>query len=400
MSEFTDEELLAELGVSIETVNRGKYSALEERIIASFEDIQRFIEEHGHLPRHGEENDIFERLHAIRLDRIRELPEAKDLLSSIDKFGLLDADLENGSVGSDIEDEALLAELGVELTDESNVTVLKHVPTREEKRAADEIANRTKCEDFEKFEPLFAQAESELASGVRKSRRFSGDINISKGEFFILGGQMAYVAEKGNPFRAPNGETDARLRVIYSNGTESNLLQRSLQRALYKDEAGRRLTDPGAFDFGDEWEDGDVESGTIYVLRSHSDHPFIAENREVVHKIGVTSGKIETRLANAKLDATFLLADVEVIATYKLSGINRGKLEKILHRVFQAAQIDLSIEDRFGNPVRPREWFLVPLPVIDQAIGHIRDGSITDLVYDPSQAQLVPRSSACDSAKS
>ena len=194
----------------------------------------------------------------------------------------------------------------------------------------------------------------------------------------------------GEVFRTPNGEPDARLRVIYSNGTESDLLLRSLQRALYKDEAGRRITEPddGPL-FSSTWDEGDIESGTIYVLRSLSTNPFVAEHRELIHKIGVTGGKVETRVANAAQDATYLLADVEVVATYKLSGINRTKLEAIFHRIFAPAQLDLTIHDRFGNPVRPREWFLVPLHVIDDAVRAIQDGSITGLVYDPKAAQLV-----------
>lgn len=390
MPELTDDELLAELGVEAEPANKGRYTAAEERIIAGFEDIQRFYEEHGHLPRHGEHLDIFERLYAVRLDRIRSLPEAQTLLVEFDKYGLLHLSEQDPSVADELDDDDLLSELGVELSAEANVAVLKHVASREEKRAAEEIANRTKCEDFDAFRPLFDQAEVELQSGVRKTRRFSGDINISKGEFFILGGQMAYVAERGPTFKTPNGEPDARLRLIYSNGTETNLLLRSLQRALYKDDAGRRLSDPLAPSlFSDEWEEGDVSSGTIYVLRSHSEHPFIVQNWELVHKIGVTGGSVETRIANAKLDSTFLLADVELVATYKMSGINRSKLENILHRVFSPAQIDLTIEDRFGNPVQPREWFLVPLHVIDEVVEKIRDGSITRAKYDPSTARVV-----------
>ena len=201
---------------------------------------------------------------------------------------------------------------------------------------------------------------------------------------------IAYVAEVSEQFQTPDSHWDARLRVIYSNGTESNLLLRSLQKALYKDESGRRLVkpDPGPL-FRDTIEEGDHESGTLYVLRSLSTVPFIAEHRTVIHKIGVTGGQIQSRIANAALDPTFLLADVEVIATYKLAGINRIKIEKLLHRIFAKAQLDMSIKDRFGNPVKPREWFMLPLKVIDEAVVRIRDGTITKVVYDPQTASLI-----------
>ena len=234
------------------------------------------------------------------------------------------------------------------------------------------------------------QAIWELKSGVRKALRFGRDTSIAQGNYFIVGGQLAYVAEVGDTIKAPNGESDARLRVIYTNGTESNLLRRSLQRALYKDETGRRLTDTDMGPlFGDVPEPDDIEAGTIYVLRSLSDHPFVAEHRELIHKIGVTGGKVETRIAGAEKDATYLLAGVEVVATYKLHNLNRTRLENIFHRLFGAAQFDLTIEDRFGNPVKPREWFLVPLHVIDEAVERIRDGSIADMVYDLKTARLV-----------
>lgn len=216
--------------------------------------------------------------------------------------------------------------------------------------------------------------------------------DIKQGELFILGGQTVYVAEVGETIKAPNGETDARLRVIYSNGTESNLLLRSLQRALYKDEAGRRITEPVAGPlFTDNEDDDDQASGTIYVLRSKSDHPTVAAHREVLHKIGVTSGKVERRIANAKIDPTFLMADVEIVATYELFNINRTKLESVIHRVFGAAKLDIEIKDRFGKPVVPKEWFLVPRFVIDEAVARIKDGTITEFVYDPTSASLKER---------
>jgi hypothetical protein len=224
---------------------------------------------------------------------------------------------------------------------------------------------------------------------VRETRRFGENAEIKQGEFFIVGGQMAYVANMDDEFVAEYGRPDRRLRVIYDNATESDLLLRSLQRALYKDDAGRRITDPNAGPlFGSNAEDEDLESGTIYVLRSNSQHPDIAPHRDLIHKIGVTGGDVETRIANAVLDATYLLADVEIVATYKLCNINRSKLENLLHRVFAAARLDVTIEDRFGHPVRPREWYLVPLSVVDEVVERIKDRSITEFEYDPTNASL------------
>lgn len=390
MADMNDDDLLDALGVEVPSLKTANRTPREERIIAGFEDILRFYQTHGRAPLHGEGSDIFERLYAVRLDQLRKLPEVQTLLAELDGPGLL-----SGTVALDVDDldeDALLAELGVggEPTDQDDITVLRHVRSSTEKRAAEEIADRTPCADFDKFQPLFELTERDLKSGVRKTLRFGRDASIETGNYFIVGGQLAYVAEIGEAIKAPNGESDARLRVIYANGTESNLLRRSLQRALYKDDTGRRLTDPDMGPlFGDAPEPDDIESGTIYVLRSLSSHPFVAEHRELIHKIGVTGGKVEARIAGAEKDATYLLADVEVVATYKLHNLNRTRLENIFHRLFGAAQLDLTIEDRFGHPVKPREWFLVPLYVIDEAVERIRDGSVTDVVYDPHSARLV-----------
>ena len=390
MADMNDDDLLDALGVEVPSLKTANRTPREERIIAGFEDILRFYQAHGRAPLHGEDRDIFERLYAVRLDQLRKLPEAQTLLAELDGPDLL-----SGTVVLDVDDlneDALLAELGVggEPADQDDITVLRHVRSSTEKRAAEEIADRTPCADFYRFQPLFELAERDLKSDVRKTLRFGRDASIEAGNYFIVGGQLAYVAEIGETIKAPNGESDARLRVIYANGTESNLLRRSLQRALYKDDTGRRVTDPDMGPlFGNAPEPDDMESGTIYVLRSLSSHPFVAEHRELIHKIGVTGGKVEARIAGAEKDATYLLADVEVVATYKLHNLNRTRLENIFHRLFGGAQLDLTIEDRFGHPVKPREWFLVPLHVIDEAVERIRDGSVTDVVYDPHSARLV-----------
>ena len=395
--QFTEEDnaLLAELGVEVESKKASARTPQEERVIAGFEEIQRFVEEHGHPPQHGEDKDIFERLYAIRLDRLRELGEFRQLLELIDKDGLLDA---NGPVAvpldGDMDDDALLAELGVG-AETSDITELRHVRSSAEKKSAEEIANRQKCEDFERFKPLFEQVQNELDFGLRETRPFKRDAEIQPGQFFILGGQKSYVHGFGKEFETTEGRINRRMRVIFDNGTEINALLRSFQRALYKPENhGRRITDPAAGPlFSGEVADGDKTSGTIYVLRSKSDLPIVKEHREVLHKIGVTSGKVDRRIANAKVEATFLLADVEIVATYELYNINRSRLENLIHRIFGSARLDIEIKDRFGKPFIPREWFLVPLSAIDEVVARIKDGTIASFVYDPKSATLVRRGS-------
>jgi hypothetical protein len=394
---FSDEDdaLLAELGVEIDAKATSGRTAREERVIAGFEEIQLFVEQHGRRPQHGDERDIFERLYAVRLDQLRTQDDSRALLDPMDHQKLLtEVTATVVAVPDDISDDELLSQLGLDADGPANITDLRHVRSAADKRAAEEIANRERCEDFNSFKPLFDVIQNDLDSGTRITQLIRKDAGFLKtdiraGEFFILGGQVAYVAEVGAAFKAPNGETDARLRVIYSNGTESNLLLRSLQRALYKDESSRRISEPSAGPlFASASEADDLASGTIYVLRSKSNNPIVAANRELVHKIGVTGGDLAKRLANAKLDPTFLLAEVEVVATYKLFNIGRTKLENLIHRIFDPARLNIEIKDRFGSPVIPREWFLVPLFAIDDAVEKIKDGSITGYVYDPKTASL------------
>ncbi len=390
MSDLDLDELAGELAdFAPAKKKQATYTPREERIIAGFEDIERFYEEHGRLPQHGEERDIFERLYAVRLDRLRELEECRTLLASFDKHGLLDRVELAGAEAEELDPDDLMAELAG-LGEGDDITQLRHVRSADEKRAAEEIARREKCMDFEKFEPLFKQVKEDLANSTRVTRPFELKAEIRPGAFFIVFGQICYVAEMGEIFTNPQGRTDARLRVIFDNGTQSGMLMRSLQRQLNEDEAGRRITDPSPGPlFADQAEDGETETGTIYVLRSKSDHPVVAEHRQIMHKIGVTSGSVETRIAGAEKSSTYLLAGVEVAATYKVYGVNCQKLENLLHKVFLAAQINLSIPDRFGHMVKPREWFLVPLNVIDDAVQKIRDRSILEYRYDPQSASLV-----------
>ena len=385
-----DLELLDELGIDVAPEPSGQRSAREERIIAGFEEIERFVEEQGRLPQHGEEHDIFERLYALRLDRLRESAECRAVLEPLDSRRLLAAEVDTSpTLEADFDDETLLDSLGINAASENDVTQLTHVRSRSEIKAAEEIAQRTLCQDFDQFKPIFEQVQRDLETGARQTIKYQDNAAVNPSDLFILDGQKVMVVDTGEPFVSDYGRQDRRLRVVYDNATESDLLLRSLQRALNKDKVSRRITRP---DFGPLFSQveaaDDLPTGYIYVLRSQSDHPFITENRSVIHKIGVTGGDVKSRIANAKKDPTYLLADVEIVATFKLANINRTKLEALLHKVFDSARLELALPDRFGIPVQPREWFLVPLEVIEAVIEKIKEGTIDQFRYDPKTASL------------
>lgn len=394
------DELASELVEFAEPAQEVARSHLEERVIAGFEEIQRWVTEHGRAPRHGEGLDIFERLYAVRLDRILAQEDLRALVEPMDHQHLL---VGGGALAAPttLTDEELAAELAEIGDGASDITTLHHVRARAEIQAAEEIANRKPCADFEQFRARFEGVQADLKNRIRKALPFNKDVGnntdarVRVGDFYILGGQLAYVAELGELSPTPEGAPQARLRVIYNNKSESNLLMRSLQAALYKDSAGRRITDPVAGPlFADHAEDTDESTGTVYVLRSKSDHPDIASRRDLIHKIGVTGGEVPRRISQASTDATYLLAEVEVVSSYQLYNINRTKLENLLHRVFEPARLEITLVDRFGHPVSPREWFLVPLFVIDEVIERVKDGTITQYAYDPTRAALVQRASS------
>ncbi len=393
--EKTNQELLAELGVEVKQEKKAARTPKEERIIAGFEEIQRFVEEHGHAPKHGENKDIFERLYATRLDQIRKQEECRTLVEGIDHQGLLAGGLQVAEPPAEYNtDEELLAELGVEAPKEGDITYLKHVKSHDQKqadkKAAEEIANRTPCEDFDKFKPLFDKVQSDLKHGLVEAKLLTKNAQINKGDWFILFGQKVYVGDFSADRIYGYDKNDYRLRCIYDNGTESDLLLRSLQRLLFEDKASRRIISLSAGPLFDSVaEEDDLASGKVYVLRSCSNLPAVSENRDIIHKIGVTGGKVETRIVNSKIDPTFLMDEVEIVATYELYNINRTKLENLIHKFFESARLDIEVSDRFGNPVRPREWFLVPLFVIDEFVDRIKSGSIEGCYYDTASASMV-----------
>ena len=407
MSDIDLDELRTELDGFAQEKPGDIVSAREQRVVAGFEEIERFVAEHSRLPRHGEDQDIFERLYAVRLDRMRESAECRAILSGRDARGLLNAVSidETGRVrergaeydaGSHPEavpsDAELLSALRGDDAPGGDVTQLTHVRSREEIRSAEEIAQRNPCQDFDRFRPIFEKVQAELESGERQTIKYQDNAEVQQGDLFILDGQKIYVAEMGELFVGEHGRPDRRVRGIYDNGTESDLLVRSLQRALNKDKVSRRITNPNLGPlFADNQEEDDLPSGYIYVLQSKSENPFVAEHRTVIHKIGVTGGDIKARIANAKKDPTYLLADVEVVSSFKLANINRKRLEALLHRFFANARLDLRFEDRFGIPVEPREWFLVPLPAIEEAVQRLQEGTIESYRYDRDTARIVKR---------
>lgn len=227
--------------------------------------------------------------------------------------------------------------------------------------------------------------------------RFANEQDIEAGTFFILNGVMVFVAEVRDP-HVRNGKRNARLRLIFDNGTEGNNLLRSLATELYKDPNGRRISDPNAGPLFGAAESQAVAlppstkervTGLIYVVKSLSRNPEIAKLDGHLFKIGFTTGDLETRIRAAAGDPTFLMAPAKPVITYEAINLNANAFERLIHHFFAQARLDIEIQDRFGKPIRPREWFVLPLPIIEQAVPLIVNGSILRYCYDHRACAIV-----------
>jgi len=221
MAEMNDDELLDALGIEVAPLQITSHTPREQRIIAGFEDILRFQHSHGRTPQHGEDGDIFERLYAVRLDQLRKLPEAQSLLADLDIHDLLSQTSATLADVDALNDADLLAELGVEseVQAQSDITVLRHVRPYAEIQAAEEVAQRKPCVDFGQFQHLFEGAVAGLEEGTWMTKPFVKNASIEIGDFFIISGQIAYVAEILEGNQTKDGRDNPRLRVIFDNHT-------------------------------------------------------------------------------------------------------------------------------------------------------------------------------------
>jgi hypothetical protein len=361
-------------------------STEHQRVIDSFDEINRFIDRFKRKPGETEKPSVSERGLLIRLNGLLNDASLRTVLLPHDRHGLLPAEAQATpkSLEDILDDDDLLS------TPQDDIFDLVRV--RPPTAKPDEVAERQACAEFDKFKPLFDACVRDLNDGKRKAIPFANEQEVEAGEFFILNGVMVYVAEVGET-HIRNGKRNARLRLIFDNGTEGNNLLRSLATELYKDPNGRRITSTNMGPlFEDRPQEGDTQTGMIYVVKSLSTAPEIRKLDGLLHKIGFTAGKMEVRIQNAKDDPTFLMAAVHPVATYTLYNIDRVKLEHLLHTFFAEARLNIEIADRFGKKIKPREWFLIQPEVISEAVSRLKDGSIVKYRYDGASAKIVPLS--------
>lgn len=350
----------------------------DDRLAGSFIEICEFFSTHGTEPRTG--GDIHEHKLASRLKHIRENPEQIAYLKKLDVHNLLSRPKKELGTVEDIfgdDDLDLLSLEDVSIFNIQNIPEIKR-----DRSDPDFVAKREVCKNFEEYEHLFTQVQRDLKNGTKKLTTFV-ESEVKQGDFFVLSGVLIYLEEIYDPYRGNSQKINRRTRCIYENGTESNVLLRSL---------GKRLSESGyaVKDVINESniEDSDSETGYIYVLKSKSENPRISSIANLF-KIGFSTTQVEERIKNAEQDPTYLMAGVSIVATYRCFNMNPQRFERLIHRFFGEVCLDLQITDNSGNSYTPKEWFIVPITAIDQAIDLIIKGEIVNYLYDKDEKKIV-----------
>lgn len=374
----------------------------DDRLLASFQQINDFYAKYGKAPEANISNVSEYQLYS-RLKSLREDPKKAEMLQSEDIYDLLfDSSLsmveEPGATYyrkpkkeiksfSDILDDDLDI-----LGDDEGLFDFKHTP--KVTSMPDYIGSRKVCYDFELFEPILKGCQLDLKEGKRRIKDFKNEQQIDVGYFFVLNGILLYVADVEEKKVDKSGKTNARLRCVFENGTESDMLLRSLSAELYKN--GRRITENhekineqfqrslGALNKEDQ------ESGFIYVLKSLNPDPKIS-SIDNLYKIGYSTIAVEDRIKNAIKEPTYLMAEVNYVAGWKCYNMNTQKFEQLIHNFFGASCLNVDIFDENGKRYTPREWFIAPYEVIEQVIGLIISGQVVKYRYDAEEERVVGR---------
>jgi hypothetical protein len=349
----------------------------DDRLVNSFYEINVFVDKYKKEPQKS--NDIKERQLYARLKSIREDIEKIEILKPYDRHNLLDIEFEN--IEEIIENDPL----GL-LDDKEDIFTLKYIPKKREE--SDFVARRKVCKEFEKYEPLFKKCHQELKEGKRRLAKFN-EKYLDDGTFFILKGLMGYLVKKDIK-KSKFNKLDGRTYIVFENATESNMLFRSLGKGLYED--GYLVTEPTykVLDKLKQIKESDTPTGYIYILKSKSEDGRIKSIKNL-YKIGFSTTDVKERVKNAQNDPTYLMAPVSIVGIYETYNLNAQKLELLLHRFFGLACLDIDIYDKNNQRHSPREWFIAPLNIIEQAIALIDSGDIINYKYDKNLEMIVPR---------
>lgn len=365
----------------------------DERLASSFDEINDFIEKNEREPKPDPTNISEYKLYST-LKGLRDNDEKMLALEPQDKYELLNVVKKEINSIDDILGDDSLDILG---DDSEGIFDFKHTPKDFERAKADFVGKRVKCKDFGKYEYLFKEVQNDLALGKRKLVDFK-EPNLREGSYYIHNGILflleSITFEKEDHYKEDGTRVrkDGRTRCIFENGTESNILKRSVEKNLYKN--GKVVTqnaDKVIEEFTEKFSgitDEDKETGHIYVLKSRSEKEEIS-SIENLYKIGYSSISVMERIKNAENEPTYLMAPVKIESSWMCYNMNAQKFEQLIQRFFGATCLEVDVFDKKGIRHTPREWFIVPLEAIEQAITLIISGEIVEYRYDKENEVIV-----------
>ncbi|WP_077329682.1 GIY-YIG nuclease family protein [Virgibacillus siamensis] len=366
IDEIMDSSLFDEITTPPKKTPKVQYDPEVEKFI----EIIDFVKENGREPQ-KDTTALVERSLASRLIGIRKDPERTGYLKRYDDIGIL-KDTQNDyrvpkiSSIDDILDSGSSELLGDSQINNSASSIFDTSSLQKVTTMPEHVAKRKKLKNFAKYEELFKKCHKELTEGKRKIVAFKNEQDIQQNSFFILKGVLLYV-ENVEERKKIKGKVNARLRCVFENGTESDMLLRSLSAELYKH--GRRVTDNEETLLNNVSED-DQSTGFIYVLKSLSTDPQITSIKNL-YKIGFTTGSVENRIRNAENESTYLYAPVEVVTTYQVYNMNGSKFETAIHHALDNNNLDVSILGPNGKMLVPKEWFVITLEELQELIDEI-----------------------------
>lgn len=381
MVEFSLDDILANdpLGLLNEPKAITKALNEDDRLISSFEEISTFVEQNGHEPQKS--TNMQERTLYSRLQGIRENPEKIKALKPYDRLNILQ-EIEINSIDDILNNDAfgLLGD-----TNENDIFTLKHIP--KEREQTDFVAQRKPCKKFDKYEPLFKEVHQDLKKGTRKLSKFNEKF-FEEGSFFILKGVLAYLEKIDDPKKDKFNKLDSRTRIIFENGTESNMLLRSFGKGLYEDGYFVSLQDDRVLDKLSQISEEDNKTGYIYILESLSSDTKIASIKNL-YKVGYSTTEVTERIKNAVNEPTYLMAPVKIVSVYETYNMNTQKFEQLIHKFFGKVCLNIDIFGDASKRYTPREWFVVSLDIIEKAIELIISGEIIHYRYDEKSERLI-----------
>lgn len=367
----------------------------DQRLITSFEEINNFFDEHKKEP--SETSDIIERKLFSRLNEIRKDPFKIKVLKQFDKFNLLKEIKEIKTIDDILENDYL----GIlDSSIEEEIFKLENVSQNLKRNKTDFVARRTPCKNFSNYENKFKEIHKDIKDGKRKLLIFK-EQDLKEGRYFVLDGILLFLEKVGSEKRIFNDKSqgqrvraDSRILCIFENGLESNMYLRSLQKQLYQNGSYVSETNDEALNIFNEnlgkLVTEDKKTGYVYILNSLSQDIRIKSIKNL-HKIGYCTTSVEQRIANAKLDPTFLMSDVKIIQIYEIHNVNPQKFENLIHSFFRKRCLDISIVDLNGENTKPKEWYVVPFRVIDRVISLLENGEIVNYRYDYELEDIIKK---------